>query len=837
MMKLRKYIFCFLIVCLGTSFAQTPSQSQKDLAAIKAQSIYNFVNHIEWPNFDKLKEFRIGLLGADKDLVNALNRIAANSMVMRLPLKILPLAEHDVRYIPQTEILYVDAANFKNFDISKIKKNVLVISYNQPDIYRSMVSFMVIDNKLKFAFNHYLTKKAGFYIHDEIRSMAAVYIEDPNQANKNRQAQEQWVNTVEKTNLKELAKIKAQSIYNFVNYIEWPRIDEVKEFKIGLLAADQDLIDALNVLATTKVVMRLPIKILPFPETSNVKKLPQTEILYVDVANFKNFDIAHVKKEVLVISYNEPDLSRSMISFMVVENDLKFAFNAYLARKAELDIHEEIKNAAAVYIEDPGQSQKGQLAKEKWENAFEKIQDGLYNGNFETVLSQNELLEIARKISEQEKNINEQKEKISNQMAAFRVQEDSLKKQKAKLGYAMAQNKIQEASIQEQKDRINSQLNAIQTQESRLRLQEEKLNLTIAQNQLQENELNLKVEELKLQQQRITQQNNILESQKAEIQVQEDKLFTQLKKINAQKTILWLSLIAGLAIILSLSLVYRNYKKSRKTNALLENQKTEIEHQKSVIEEKHMAIKDSILYAERIQRSFLASEDLLNKNLHDYFILYQPRDVVSGDFYWASILNNGRFAFATADSTGHGVPGAIMSLLNITSLEKAIESLNEPAEILNHTRKTIIERLKKDGSKEGGWDGMDCTLMVFNFENNSLQYAAANNPLWILRNNDVLVFSPDKMPVGRFQRDHIPFSQHSIQLQKGDIIYTTTDGIPDQFGGPEGKKFMYKRLKELLLSIAQLPMNEQKIQIKKTLDEWMKNKEQLDDITLIGIRV
>ena len=149
MIGFRKFLIFFLLLSHSWSFSQTTGQ--KDMATIKAQAIYNFVNHIEWPNFDKLKEFRIGLLGADKDLIKALNFIAANSMVMRLPIKIIPLLEHsDIKYIPQTEILYVNAANFKNFDISKIKKNVLVISYNEPDIYRSMISFMVIDNKLNF---------------------------------------------------------------------------------------------------------------------------------------------------------------------------------------------------------------------------------------------------------------------------------------------------------------------------------------------------------------------------------------------------------------------------------------------------------------------------------------------------------------------------------------------------------------------------------------------------------------------------------------------------------------------------------------------------------------
>src|SRR5262245_5727061 len=150
---LRKYLLLSIVFWCGLSFAQPASQ--QELGKIKAQAIYNFVNYIEWPNIDQVKEFRIGLLGADPELINALNNmVATNKLIMRLPMKILPYGEFtDINKIPQTEILYVDAANFKNFDIRKVKKNVLVISYNEADIYRSMISFMVIENKLKFAFN------------------------------------------------------------------------------------------------------------------------------------------------------------------------------------------------------------------------------------------------------------------------------------------------------------------------------------------------------------------------------------------------------------------------------------------------------------------------------------------------------------------------------------------------------------------------------------------------------------------------------------------------------------------------------------------------------------
>jgi ligand-binding sensor domain-containing protein/serine phosphatase RsbU (regulator of sigma subunit) len=271
----------------------------------------------------------------------------------------------------------------------------------------------------------------------------------------------------------------------------------------------------------------------------------------------------------------------------------------------------------------------------------------------------------------------------------------------------------------------------------------------------------------------------------------------------------------------------------------------EIKEQKHIIEEKHKEITDSINYAERIQRSFLATKELLETNLNEYFVLFRPKDVVSGDFYWAGKLSNGHFALATADSTGHGVPGAIMSLLNITSIEGAIRDGNkQPSDILNETRKTIIERLKKDGSAEGGKDGMDCTLCIFDFENRKLHIAAANNPVWIVRKSpsgisgaDVIEIKPDKMPVGKHDKDQTSFTQQEIALQSGDVVYTLTDGFPDQFGGEKGKKFMSRNLRELLSANAHLSMQQQKEILENTFRTWLGNLEQVDDVTVIGIRI
>jgi len=320
-------------------------------------------------------------------------------------------------------------------------------------------------------------------------------------------------------------------------------------------------------------------------------------------------------------------------------------------------------------------------------------------------------------------------------------------------------------------------------------------------------------------------------------------------------------IIFTVALILLIVLIFSAllFKRFRLTN----KQKGIIEQQKHLVEEKHKEITDSINYAERIQRTFLATDELLNKHLHNYFILFKPKDVVSGDFYWADTLPNCNFVLATADSTGHGVPGAIMSLLNITSLEKAVEHLTNPSEILNHTRQTIISRLKRDGSAEGGKDGMDCSVIVFDFKNKQLHIAAAHNPVWIIRKRhcegdslkqsqtideiaslprndeslELIEIKPDKMPVGKHDRDQESFTSHSIQINEGDIIYTLTDGFPDQFGGEKGKKFMSKNLKELLLANAHLPMQQQKELLNNTFNNWVGDLEQVDDVTLIGIKI
>lgn len=306
----------------------------------------------------------------------------------------------------------------------------------------------------------------------------------------------------------------------------------------------------------------------------------------------------------------------------------------------------------------------------------------------------------------------------------------------------------------------------------------------------------------------------------------------------------WFRILALAAFLGLLYLIIR-----WRNRALLERQQQlentvkertqEIQEQKTLIEEKQIEILDSINYAKRIQRALLASDDMMRANLSDYFVFFQPKDIVSGDFYWSTVLAGGQFVLVTADSTGHGVPGAIMSMLNISCLEKAIESerASEPKDILNFTRRKIIETLSKDGSPEGGKDGMDCSLIRFDFDQQQLCYAAANNGIWIYRNGDLMEFAPDKMPVGKHVRDSLDFTQKTVDLQKGDIIYTFTDGLPDQFGGDKGKKFKYKTLKQLLIQNASLPMQQQAQKLEEAFIYWKGDLEQVDDICVIGVRI
>ncbi|MES2284982.1 MAG: tetratricopeptide repeat protein [Bacteroidota bacterium] len=339
--------------------------------------------------------------------------------------------------------------------------------------------------------------------------------------------------------------------------------------------------------------------------------------------------------------------------------------------------------------------------------------------------------------------------------------------------------------------------------------------------------------------------NYEFDKKEAITKVENEKQQAVAEEKNRKQTIISWSVAVGLFLVLVFAgFVFRSLRITRKQKHIIELQKNEvsqqkeiIEKQKQIVEEKQKETVDSINYAKSIQYTLLANHDVLKQNLREHFVLFQPKDIVSGDFYWAASVKgnenrSARFYLAVCDSTGHGVPGAFMSLLNISFLNEAIieKNIEQPDKILNYVRSRLIESISKDGAQ----DGMDGILMCI--ENEKITYAAANNVPLLVRENAIIDLHADKMPIGKGEKD-MPFTLQTIDVQKGDTLYLYTDGYADQFGGPKGKKFMYKQLDNLLIATNQKSMEEQELSLSLTLEQWKGNLEQVDDILVVGIRV
>ena len=263
----------------------------------------------------------------------------------------------------------------------------------------------------------------------------------------------------------------------------------------------------------------------------------------------------------------------------------------------------------------------------------------------------------------------------------------------------------------------------------------------------------------------------------------------------------------------------------------------EVVAQKEIIEEKNKNIMDSIRYAKRIQDALLPGKNYCDTHLKEHFILFKPKDVVSGDFYWVNSKDNKIF-FTAIDCTGHGVPGAFVSIMAHGNLQRSLIffGLRTPAEILDKVNEGVIEMLSKEGNIKEIKDGMDIALCALNREKMQLEFSGANNPMYLIRNNELMEIKGDKQPIGYFENKK-NFTNHIFNVQTEDVIYLFSDGYADQFGGPKQKKFKYSKMKDLLISIHKKSMEEQKEIIHSIFTEWKGAEEQTDDVCLIGVRV
>ena len=266
----------------------------------------------------------------------------------------------------------------------------------------------------------------------------------------------------------------------------------------------------------------------------------------------------------------------------------------------------------------------------------------------------------------------------------------------------------------------------------------------------------------------------------------------------------------------------------------------EVEKQRRELAIKNKNITDSIQYAKKIQEALLPSDLMFKKLFPDSFILFKPKDIVSGDFYWITERNNKVFVSAV-DCTGHGVPGAFMSLIGFKILENIIkvQGIEKPSEILNILSMGIENTFHRDEEDYLLKDGMDLAFCVFDRDKKQLEYAGAFNPLYLIRDNKLIETTADRFSIGlkHIVNEQNEYTNHSISIKKGDMIYLFSDGYPDQFGGPNGKKYMYRRFRHLLLTIHKLALQEQKDFLEKSIEEWKGEEyDQVDDILVIGIR-
>jgi serine phosphatase RsbU (regulator of sigma subunit) len=307
------------------------------------------------------------------------------------------------------------------------------------------------------------------------------------------------------------------------------------------------------------------------------------------------------------------------------------------------------------------------------------------------------------------------------------------------------------------------------------------------------------------------------------INLENEKEIRELK-IKKQRHFTIFLLSGFISIFIFLLVLFRQNKRIRKANKLLAYQKRQIT--------------DSIEYASRIQTAILPPGDYISRVIPDHFILYKPRDIVSGDFYWIT-HKDGKIVVAVVDCTGHGVPGAFMSMLGFAFLNEIVNK--EPdlkaSNILNELRDYVKESLHQTGKENEAKDGMDIALCVIDPEHNKLQYAGAYNPLYLIRNEEFISLKADRMPIGIHIVEKESFTNHEMDIQKGDIIYIFTDGYIDQFGGPNAGKFKAGPFKDKLVSIKDKSMKEQKEILENEFYNWKGERDQIDDVLVMGIKI
>jgi serine phosphatase RsbU (regulator of sigma subunit) len=595
---------------------------------------------------------------------------------------------------------------------------------------------------------------------------------------------------------------RALYIFDLAKYIDYgPGFRDSSNFKIGVLLGDYDLIYELGLLAKTRTrIQDKPVMIVGF---RNISSITHTQVLYLN----KNagFSIDQVKAKIaghqtMLISEGY-EFRESMMNFIVVNGRPRYDINEEMVRAAGMSVPQEVLLMAVKTRED-------------WQNLFDIASREIATQKV-TIKQQTDTIEI------QKQEILEQKFFLDSLDRAISLKEQMLSEKQKMLEEQLDHINRQQVEISSQRKLIMAQQTEVQVQKDTLEKQKEKISLQL----------------------------EMINEQLLKIKEQENRIRIQVATLEKQKLVIYFVILALLLTSFLFYYIYRSYRIKKEANIRLEEknrtisiQKEEITLQRDLaaaqrdqIAYQKKRITDSIMYARRIQAALLPSLELFSDKL-EHFVLYKPLDIVSGDFYWVSTQGSKQIIIA-ADCTGHGVPGAFMSMLGVTLLNEIVNGKHiiMPDQIIENVRNGVIKSLNQVADEESLKDGMDMAVTMIDFKRDVLWYSGANSPLYLVRDKELIHYRADKMPASIHYKMH-PFTLHQIELKKGDAFYIFSDGYADQFGGPKHKKFMSVKLKETLVSMTDMPMLKQGEKLNEIFEQWKGNNPQVDDITLVGVR-
>ena len=611
---------------------------------------------------------------------------------------------------------------------------------------------------------------------------------------------------------------KAKLLYHIPRYLLWENGSQAQAqmITIGLVNADEELSQSLKKYAKRPYQNGVKVVVREFASVENAVSDKSLSVLFVPyTGDFVSAMNLLKYTPVVIISDNYSDRTEVMIDFSDEKSGLvTFGFNTANLRKEGINVMSDMTRL--LHGEDIS---KDAIIKEQSEQLSEK---------------EEELNQKQRLLDEKEKEIFQKQQQIEIQNRNMAIQSRGIQNQVEKL--ERQQEEMQ--SLKRQQEKITKELAEAETN---LKKRNAEAVAVAHELERQRNEVVAQHEVAKRQLDRINQINEEIKTKESELK----QLDLKNQLLNNIILASMMVLVVFLIMLFFIAKLYvgkrRDNQKLVRQNEQIEEQNVEITAQKDEITAQKDKIVESIRYAQKIQQAVMPPQEYFSKYLPDHFIMLKPRDIVSGDFFWGNDIGD-KFVFTAADCTGHGVPGAFMSLLGIAFLNDITARMTEDnisaGEILTLLRSDIITYLRQTGRDDEQKDGMDMAVCVYDRKNFKIQYAGAHNPLILIHNGELLQTDADEMPIGYYENQTERFTNHELKVEKGDMLYLFSDGYADQFGMSGGKrrKYMIKNFRDFLMQIHTLDLPVQKQRLEENLDNWRGNLKQLDDVLVMGVR-